>query len=124
MPEFFRSDRVGDHLKRELAILIQSEMNDPRVERININDVEVRRDLSAARVFFTLVGEDSEQEGKKTEAVLEKASGFLRSKLASTSNMRTTPKLIFCYDKSVIAGDELSRLIETAVSGDEKKRGD
>jgi len=116
--EFSRTERVADFLKRELALLIQREVKDPRLTMTNINDVEVSRDLSHAKVFFTLVGKDSDADGKEAEGVLNRASGFLRKNLAQSSAMRSTPRIHFHYDKSVIRGQELSALIEKAVASD------
>jgi len=50
--EYSRTERVGDMLQRELAILIQNEMRDPRVSMVNITAAQVSRDLSHARIFF------------------------------------------------------------------------
>ncbi len=51
--EFNRTDRLADAVQRLLAQAIQFEIRDPRVGMVNINDVEVSRDLSFARVFVT-----------------------------------------------------------------------
>jgi len=122
--EFSRTERVADFLKRELALLIQREVKDPRLTMTNINDVEVSRDLSHAKVFFTLVGNDSDTEGKEAEGVLNRASGFLRKNLAQSSAMRSTPRIQFRYDKSVIRGQELSALIDKAVASDSSPASD
>lgn len=121
--EYSRTDRVADFLKQELAQQIKFEVNDPRLGMININDVEVSRDLSHAKVFFTVVGSSpdlavNEAEGKKAAEVLNRAAGFLRKQLSAGNTMRTTPQLHFFYDKSVIAGGQLSALIDKAVAAD------
>ena len=54
-----RARRVGDLLRRELAQLIQLEMRDPRVGMVMVNDVEVSRDLSFAKVYVTAIGRES-----------------------------------------------------------------
>ena len=53
--EFERTQRVSQFLHQELARLLHSTVRDPRVERINLTEVEVSRDLSHAKVFFTLL---------------------------------------------------------------------
>jgi len=121
--EYNRTDRVADFLKRELAQQIKFQVNDPRLGMININDVEVSRDLSHAKVFFTVVGnstdiKESEVEGNKAAEVLNKASGFLRKQLAANNTLRITPQLHFFYDKSVVAGGQLAALIDKAVAAD------
>ena len=51
--EFSRSRRVEEQLKRLLAELVRREIKDPRVGLVTITAVEVSRDLTHARVFFT-----------------------------------------------------------------------
>ena len=53
--EFSRIDRVADYLRQELAQLIRFEVKDPRLGMVNITDVEVSKDLSHAKVYFTVV---------------------------------------------------------------------
>jgi ribosome-binding factor A len=56
--DFSRTDRIADAIKRQLALLIQHEINDPRLVMVNINDVTVTRDLAIAKVYVTFVGHD------------------------------------------------------------------
>ena len=114
---FNRTDRIADQIQRELSRLLQFEMKDPRVNLATIQDVTVSRDLSFADVYFTLLGK-GEEEGAEAEAVLVKASGFLRSSLAQSLNTRTTPKLRFHYDTTPEHAAEISRLIDDARAED------
>lgn len=116
--EFKRTDRLGDAIQRILAQLIQFEVRDPRVGMVNINDVEVSRDLSHARVFVTFVGKDTDESCEEGAAALNNASGFLRSLLAKQLDIRTTPRLAFVYDKTSVQGQHLSQLIDKAVRED------
>lgn len=118
--EFARTDRVGDFLKKELSLLIQREMRDPRVGMVSITDVEVTRDLSYAKVFVTFMGIEGEEAMVEGVKVLNGAAGYLRSLLSKTHRMRTTPKIKFLYDKSVSQGSYLSGLIDRAVSDDRR----
>lgn len=116
--EYSRIQRVGDYLKRELALLIQQSVRDPRVGMVNINEVEVSRDLAHAKAYVTFVGERSNDERIEALKALNKAGGFLRSQIAATNHMRTTPRLFFVFDISVQRGAELSALIDRAVAAD------
>lgn len=118
--EYSRTQRVGDFIKQELAVLIQFEIRDPRVGLVSITDVEVSRDLSYAKVFMTVLGKETESEAEESVAVLNKAAGFLRTQLARNNNARTTPKLRFYFDSSVGRGQFLSNLIDRAVSSDNR----
>lgn len=119
--EFARTDRISDAIKRLLATLIQQEIRDPRVGMVNINDVDVTRDLAIAKVYVTFIGKEHDDLCEESTHVLNKASGFLRSLLAKEMDIRTTPKLIFVYDKTAIKGQVLSSLIDRAVSEDESR---
>ena len=119
--EFSRTERVGDYLRRELAILIQREVRDPRLGMVSITAADVSRDLSHARVYFTLLGCDSAEEAKPSTGVLNGAAGFLRSALARDASMRSVPKLRFVFDSSVGRGRELEDLISRATRSDEAR---
>ena len=119
--DYSRQQRVGDALRRELAQFIQREMRDPRVGMVMVNDVEVSRDLAYARVFVTVMGKDSAEEASEALAALNDAAGYLRSQLARSSTMRTTPRLKFEYDSSVLRGQRLSSLIDDAVASDKAR---
>ncbi len=121
--EFTRSDRVSDAIQRLLGKLIPQEVRDPRVGMVNINDVKVTRDMAYAKVYVTFVGVDSDEQGQESAAILNKASGFLRSLLAKELSMRTVPRLQFIYDKTSIRGQQLSSLIDRAVADDKARHG-
>ena len=109
--DFARTDRVAGQIQRELAELLRLEVKDPRVRMVTLTGVEVARDYSHAKVFYTtLTGESREvQQG------LEHAAGFLRSQIAGRMKLRVTPQLHFVFDASVERGAHLSRLIDDAV---------
>ncbi len=111
--EFGREERVGSELQRELALLLRDEVRDPRLNQVTIQEVRVVRDLSHARVFFTVMDRD---QARKTEQVLNKAAGFLRRRLGERVIMRTVPQLHFEYDHSLEDGLRLSALIDQAVA--------
>ena len=66
--EYNRTDRVADHLRRELATLIQRGMRDPRLGMVSVTDVEVSRDLAHARVFYTSMDADSTETATEISA--------------------------------------------------------
>ena len=109
-----RIDRIGDVIKQDLARLIQTELRDPRLGMVSVTGVEVSRDLAHADVFVTVLG----AEPKPAVAVLDKASGLLRTFLAKQLQLRVTPKLKFHYDESVEKGRHLSSLIDQALEAD------
>ena len=103
---------MADLIQRELSDLLRREVRDPHVGMVTLTSVDVAPDLSRAKVFFTLL--DREKQEQTTKA-LQRASGFLRSQLSHRMNMFSTPALRFLYDESVERGDRLSRLIDSVV---------
>ena len=116
--EFERTERVGHFLHKELARLLQSTVRDPRVAYVNITGVEVSRDLSHAKVFFTLMDDAPPAEREEVSTVLTKVSGFLRSELAKASTMRTVPRIAFRFDESVGRGRDMETLLREARRAD------
>ncbi|MBS05134.1 MAG: ribosome-binding factor A [Gammaproteobacteria bacterium] len=119
-----RTNRLADHIHRQLAVLIQRELKDPRLGLITVNEVRVSRDLAWADVYFTALGGaalDGAEDGP-TE-VLQHAAGFLRSELARIMDTRVTPQLRFHYDNSLEDGMRMSRVINAAVASDTQKSG-
>ena len=110
-----RSARIADEIQRSLAELIRLEVRDPRVGLVTLTGVELSRDQSHAKVFFTVLGSPSDIEAALEG--LQHAAGFLRSSLAHRLTTRKVPELHFAYDESVERGVRLSRLIDEAVKG-------
>lgn len=111
--DFSRTLRVADQIQRELAVLIRHEMTDPLMGMITLTGVEVTRDYSYAKVFFTIL--NNSEDIQTVEESLKRASGFLRSQLAGRMRLRVTPQLQFIYDDSIERGIRLSQLIDEAV---------
>ena len=118
--EFERTQRVSHFLHEEVARLLQNTVRDPRVQKVNLTGVEVSRDLSHAKVFFTLMNDASSEERAAVTAVLSKVSGFLRSELAKASAMRTVPRLSFRFDESVGRGRDMESLLKEVRQADEQ----
>jgi len=115
--DYSRTDRIGEQIKRELALLIRNEVKDPRVGMVSILDVVVTKDLSQAKVYFDTIQQDKHQECLQG---LNRAAGFLRGALSRTIQLRNTPSLLFIYDDTEQKANDLSILIDKAVLSDQK----
>jgi ribosome-binding factor A len=119
--DYSRTQRIGDQMQRELALMIQREIKDPRLGLVTITAVDVSRDLSHAKVFITVMGKDDDAEQIKLNLeILGEAAGYLRMLLGKSMKVRTIPQLHFQYDASIRRGAEPSALIERAVAEDRK----
>ena len=106
-----RQQQVGDLIQREISVLVQRELKDPRLGFVTVTSVEVSPDLRYARVFYSVMGTPEEQKG--TQAALDHATGFLRHELAGRIEMRYVPELSFRNDPSIAQGDRIARLLAT-----------
>ncbi len=112
--DYARTDRVAEQIQRELAELVRLEIKDPRIRMVTLTGVEVARDYSHAKVFYTTL----DGSNKAVQEGLERASGFLRSQVAHAMKLRVMPQLHFVFDASVERGSQLSQLIDQAVASD------
>ena len=115
--EFTRNQRLGTQVLRTLNELLRFETKDPRLDGVALTAVDLSRDLSVARVFYSTLDPDADpapvQEG------LEKAAGFLRGKLGRARKVRHVPELRFEHDDSAAEGQRISDLIEDALHPDD-----
>ncbi len=105
-----RAERVGEQMKQELMDIINNKLKDPRVGFLTITEVQPTNDLSLAKVYFTVLGNDKEREN--TFKGLEKATGFLKTEIAQRMRLRIVPDLQFEYDESIDYGNRIERLIQ------------
>jgi len=115
--EFARTDRVAQEIQKEVAMIIQREVKDPRLGMVTVNAVEVTRDLAYAKIFvtfFTLEGQNVDQSAE----ILNEAAGYIRTLLAKRIKARIMPELRFVYDKSMVEGVRMSSLVDKAVASD------
>lgn len=92
-------------------------IRDPRVALVTLTEVVVTRDLRMARVYYTVLGDETE----KLEAVegLAKAASFIRRTLGREMSMRHIPELRFEYDQSADTGRRIEDLLREASSGEQ-----
>ena len=105
-----RAQKVSDFLRKEISLLISSEINDPRLKNINITADKVSSDIGQATVFYTIIGQNDS--GKDiTPKILEKLSGMLRSRLSKIMKIRRVPKLSFRFDESIEYSSNIEELL-------------
>lgn len=120
--ESSREVRVADFVRDQISLIIRTEMRDPRVSFVSVNDVKVSRDLSYAEIYVSSFDTNTDEEKAEMVAALNGAAGFFRSTLAKRHSMRTTPKPRFHYDKVADEAPRLDALISKAVAQDEANK--
>ena len=115
--EYARTDRVGQQIQKEIAVILMREIKDPRLSMTTVSAVEVTRDLAYAKVFVTFFN-DNADEIKASLEVLAEAEGYIRSLLGKRLRARIMPHLRFVYDSSMAEGVRMSALVDQAVASD------
>jgi ribosome-binding factor A len=93
-------------------MLLNGEIKDPRVALITLTDVNLTRDLSLARIYYTCLGDEAErQEAAKG---LVKVAPFVRRILGREMKLRHIPELRFEYDNSSDTGRRIEQLLREA----------
>jgi ribosome-binding factor A len=105
-----RNIRLADQIQKDLAVLIQRELDTKRVGLITLSGVELSTDYAHAKVFFTVIGAEPDV---ALQALQEK-SGWLHSQLFKLLHIHTVPTLHFFHDPQLERGIEMSRLIDEA----------
>ena len=103
-----RSERIADQIHKDLIEILRKYVKDPRITWITIIEVEVIKDNTLAKVYWTTLKD--EQKDSITDA-LEDAKGYIRTELAKCSKTFTVPKLKFIYDESLSRGDAILELM-------------
>ncbi|NQY63911.1 MAG: 30S ribosome-binding factor RbfA [Alteromonadaceae bacterium] len=115
--EYARTDRVGQQIQKEIAVILMREIKDPRLSFTTVSSVEVTRDLAYAKIFVTFFTNE-QTEIDSSVAVLNDAAGFIRTLLAKRLRARIMPNLRFIYDQSMSEGVRMSALVDSAVASD------
>jgi ribosome-binding factor A len=109
----YRVARVAEVIREVASETILSAIRDPRVKNVTVTRAEVSGDLQHAKVYVSIMG--SEREQKNCMGGLQRAAGFIQSKLGDRMRSRFVPVLQFVLDKGVKNSIEISRLISEAL---------
>ncbi|KXI21831.1 30S ribosome-binding factor RbfA [Photobacterium sanguinicancri] len=121
--EFSRTQRVAQQLQKELAVILQRELKDPRIGMTTISSVDVSRDMGYAKIYVTFLT-IGEQTPEGSLEVLREMAPYIRSLLGKQIRLRVTPELTFIYDQSLTEGMRISNLVSQAVRDDEERHVD
>ncbi len=114
---FKRSQRLQELLVKEISLLIQKGLKDPRIGFATVTHIDLTDNLRYAKVFVSIIGNDTEAES--TIEGLNSAKGYIRGLLGKNLYLRYIPDLNFQKDESSERFDKISRLL-----GEINKRGD
>lgn len=118
----YRKDRINDAIMKAMTEIIR-DVKDPRVSSafISITGAEATADLKYAKIFYSVLSGDKKDVAKG----LRSSSGYIRTCLAKTLNLRITPELSFIEDTSIAYGARIESIlshIEFSDDGEEEDK--
>ncbi|MBQ7534896.1 MAG: 30S ribosome-binding factor RbfA [Stomatobaculum sp.] len=106
-----KNTRINAEVRKEIQSIIMNGLKDPRVSPMTtVTDARVTADLRYCTVYVSVYGGPEAEE--QTLEGLKKASGYIRSELARTVNLRITPELRFAADRSMAYGAHIDSVLD------------
>lgn len=105
-----RVEQIGDIIRAELSRLFLTEVRDPRVKLAVVTSVAMSKDLRHARVNVSVLG--TEEERLTCVETLQKARGFLRTRVAARVQLRHAPELTFVLDRGAEYAERIQHLLD------------
>ncbi len=109
-----RNIRLADQIQKDLAGIIQREIDVSRAGLITLTGVDLSPDYAHAKIYFTVLG----AEPATAAAALNEKAGWFHSLLFKLLHIHTVPTLRFIHDEGLERGLHLSRLIDQANRSD------
>ena len=101
-------DRLNNSFVEKISEVLHNDIKDKIVSLVTITDARVTNDLSFVKVYFTTLNDDK----KEVLMALNRAKGFIRSKLCEKMQIRKMPEINFVYDESIDYGKKIENIIE------------
>ncbi len=108
-----RTSRLNGEYQKEISAIIRrlKDRTPDLKGLISVTETDVAPDLKTANVYVSIYGV-SEEESKRSFALLQQNAGFIRHELAQVMRMRTVPALTFKADGSMSYGSKMDELFK------------
>jgi ribosome-binding factor A len=106
--------RVDEAIRQVIGDALAGELKDPRVGFVTVTDVRTSADLSHARVYVSVLGDDAQREDSLVG--LRSAHGFLQGRLGRELGLKRTPALEFEYDDTTDRALRLDEILRGSES--------
>lgn len=104
-----RIERANSEIQKCLLEIIQTKMNDPRLDRVvSITEVNVTPDFKYCKAKVSVLDVN---EIANVTRVLQKSEGFIKRELAKMVDMPQVPKINFVVDKSTMSAIRVEEIL-------------
>jgi ribosome-binding factor A len=113
-----RMRRVNELLREVIAEEV-ARLKDPGLGFVTITGVETSPDLRAARVFYSVLGDDVQK--SSTAAALGRANSRIRTATGRQVRLKYLPELHFVLDEAVERGVRMEQLLREIADQEEEE---
>jgi len=107
-----RTDRLNIEIKKEISLILQSEIKDPRLTAMpGVISVRVTNDMSYADIYVSLFG--NKEEVSESLKAIQSASGYIRHLLARRIKIHHIPELRFKCDDYIEEGFRINSILDS-----------
>ena len=110
--------RIEARIRERAAYCVEFELSDPRAAFVTVTKVEVSSDLSVARIFYSVLGEEGDR--SKVAHMLEDAKGFVRGRIGRVLKTRHVPRIQWIFDDSIERQAKMEQAIAEALERDRR----
>jgi ribosome-binding factor A len=110
-------NRVQETLREEISIIIDGELNDPRIGSTVVTEVALEPGGKSGHVYIAVTGDETEEES--TLKGLMAARGYIRGVLLERLGVRHLPELAFHIDRS----EKINARMDTLLTRMKKREG-
>lgn len=105
-----RLSRINEELRKELSSILAYDLKNPNISgMLSVTKVKITPDFKYAKVYVSILNSKNID---KTMQGLKESSGFIRSKIAKSINLRITPELVFEIDDSLEYGARIDSILK------------
>jgi len=105
-----RAARMAEMIREQVSDILQHHLSDPRLSWVSVVRVDLSPDMSHARVFISVLGDESAQEASLR--VLHRARSAVRAELAHRIRARKVPDIDFRADRTIEYGVRIQRILQ------------
>ena len=111
--------RLREQIRQKVATVLVRDISDPRVTMVTVTRVELTRDLSLAKIYWSSLAEDAQR--RTIERGLEDSRAWVQREVAQILSTRTTPTLQWCFDESVRGSARMAEIIQDVREEDDRR---
>jgi ribosome-binding factor A len=98
-----RALRLEQLFREELNSILDGELGDERFDGVRVTVVELSRDGSRARVWYSMTSPNQAARASGVEAAFTRAAPYIRGRLCDALPLKRSPELSFRHDPAALS---------------------